>query len=198
MIFRNPTTHLSLPGRERPATARPLPDEELRLAVAWSGSRPERAALVGLAVGQALRPAQMRRLLLDDLNLGERMLVVAGKPWPLHALAFDALVAYLDYRRTRWPNTPNTHLLISQQTAAELGPVSNGWHKILMKPLGITLVELRQDRLLDELIAHGPDPLHFMAVFGCSDTTAMHYLRLAEQLIRDDPRFQRSQQPALE
>jgi hypothetical protein len=76
-----------------------------------------------------------------------------------------------------------------QQIAVALGQVRKSWHTILMKSLGITLVELRQDRLLDELIAHGPDPLYFMTVFGCSDTTALHYLRLAEQLLSDDPRF---------
>jgi hypothetical protein len=190
LIFRNPTTHLSLPSRDRLATARPLPDEELWRAVTWAAGRPGRAVLVGLAIGQALRPAQMRRLLLDDVSLGERMLVVDGQPWPLHDFTLNALTAYLDYRRTRWPNTRNPHLLISQQTAVEVGQVSKTWHKILMKPLGITLVELRQDRLLDELIAHGPDPLHFMTVFGCSNTTALAYLRIAEQLLSNDPRFQ--------
>lgn len=49
---------------------------------------------------------------------------------------------------------------------------------LLMKPLGITLAELRQDRLLDELVAQGLDPLHFQAVFDCGDTTALNYLRL--------------------
>ncbi|MDT5043565.1 MAG: hypothetical protein QOE51_4550 [Actinoplanes sp.] len=190
MIFRNPTTHLSLPSRERLAGARLLPDEELRRAVAWSTGSPERAILIGLAAGQALRPAQMRHLLLDDVNLGERRLVVDGQPWPLHSFTFEALTSYLDYRRTRWPNTQNPHLLISQQTAVELGEVSRTWHKILMRPLGITLVELRQDRLLDELIAHGPDPLHFQNVFGCSIETALNYLRIAEQLFSHDPRFQ--------
>ncbi|WP_155123670.1 MULTISPECIES: hypothetical protein [unclassified Actinoplanes] len=191
LIFRNPTTPLSLPGRDRLVAARPLPDEELRRAVSWAAGRPERTVLVGLAIGQALRPVQMRRLLVVDVNLGERMLVVEGQPWPLHDLTFNALTSYLDHRRTRWPNTRNPHLLITQQTAAEIGPVSKSWSKIVMKPLGITLVQLRQDRLLDELIAHGPDPLHFMTVFGCSDTTALRFLRVAEQLLGHDPRFRR-------
>jgi hypothetical protein len=105
-------------------------------------------------------------------------------------VAQGALTSYLDHRRSRWPNTQNPHLLISQQTAVELGEVSSTWHKIHMKPRGITLTELRRDRLLDEVTAHGPDPLHFQAVFGCSKETALKYLRLAEHLFSDDPRFQ--------
>lgn len=189
MIFRNPTTQLSLPADDRLPNARLLPDKELRRAIDWSTGKPERAVLVGLAVGQALRPAQMRRLLLDDVNLGERVLLVDGQPWPLHDLTLGALTSYLDHRRARWPSTQNPHLLISQQTAVEMGEVSSTWHKIHMKSLGITLTELRHDRLLDELTAHGPDPLHFQAVFGCSKETALKYLRLAEQLFSDEPRF---------
>ncbi|MFF0369869.1 hypothetical protein [Micromonospora sp. NPDC005087] len=189
MIFRNPTTQLSLPADDRLPNARLLPDKELRRAIDWSTGKPERAVLVGLAVGQALRPAQMRRLLLDDVNLGERVLLVDGQPWPLHDLTLGALTSYLDHRRARWPSTQNPHLLISQQTAVEMGEVSSTWHKIHMKSLGITLTELRHDRLLDELTAHGPDRLHLQAVFGCSKETALKYLRLAEQLFSDEPRF---------
>ena len=117
----------------------------------------------------------MLALRLDDVDLGERLMFINGWPCPLHALTYQALVGYLTYRRDRWTDTANTHLLITQQTAAETGPASRGWHKRIMRPLGITLEQLRHDRLLDEVRAHGPDPLHFQAVFGCSTSMAIEY-----------------------
>jgi hypothetical protein len=38
-----------------------------------------------------------------------------------------------------------------------------------------SLERIRRDRQVDELLATGPDPLHFMAVFGSSATTATLY-----------------------
>lgn len=177
-IFRNPTNRVGLPAVRSRLCPEPLTDDQLRAAVSWAGSRPERQILVALAAAQAFRPVQMLKLTLDDVDLGERLLFVDGWPYPLHALTHQALVAYLTYRRERWPDTANPHLLITAQTAVETGPASRGWHKRIMRPLGITLEQLRHDRLLDELRAHGPDPLHFRAVFGCSTSMAIEYARI--------------------
>ena len=43
---------------------------------------------------------------------------------PLDELTHRLLLEWLDYRRTRWPYTANPHLLINNQTAHKLGPVS--------------------------------------------------------------------------
>ena len=190
LIFRNPTTHLKLPMPDRLTNAAILQDQELRRAFDWARSRPERRILVAFAAAQALQPGQMRMALLDDVDLGERVIAINGDPRPLHELTYEALVDYLDYRRRRWPSTSNPHLLLTQQTAAEAGPVSKTWTKLVMRPLGITLRQLRHDRLLDELLAAGPDPLHFQAVFDCSQSMAMNYVEAAKRLLAQDPRFQ--------
>ena len=41
--------------------------------------------------------------------------------------------------------------------------------------MAASLERIRRDRQVDELLATGPDPLHFMAVFGSSATTATLY-----------------------
>jgi hypothetical protein len=174
-IFHNPTNRLALPAVGARTCPQPLADDQLRAAVTWARSRPERQMLVALAAAQAFLPAQMLALRLDDVDLGDRLMFIDGWPYPLHALTYRALVDYLTYRRDRWPDTANPYLLITQQTAVETGPASRGWHKRIMRPLGITLEQLRHDRLLDELRAHGPDPLHFQAVFGCSTSMAIEY-----------------------
>lgn len=184
LIFRNPVTHMSLPSTDESVRIRePLPDEELRRAIEWSAGNPARRALVALAAAQALMPAQMRAILLEDIDLPKRSLTLGANEIPLHDLAYDAIVTYLKYRRDRWPMTRNRHLLISQQTAYTEQAVSHTWQKKQIKTLGITLGRLRQDRLMEELITCGPDPLHFQIVFGVGETTAIKYVTAAKRLL---------------
>jgi hypothetical protein len=98
----------------------------------------------------------------------------------------------LDYRRTRWPNTANPHLLISQQTAFENGPVGQRWAAEIGWRQAATLERLRVDRQLEEALTHGPDPLHLAVVFDIDEKTAIRYAATARQLLetrieRDTP-----------
>ena len=59
------------------------------------------------------------------------------------------LLAWLDYRRRRRPNTASPHLLINQMTALETGPVSGWWIKHELHGQDATLERLRVDRQLE-------------------------------------------------
>ncbi|MFE7568799.1 hypothetical protein ACFU76_17850 [Streptomyces sp. NPDC057539] len=61
---------------------------------------------------------------LDDVDLGNRRLVLAGHARSLDDLTREMILARLDYRRQRWPNTANPHLIVSKHTAMDTRPVS--------------------------------------------------------------------------
>ncbi len=143
--------------------------------------------VVALAAVHAARPYAIRTLQLDDVDLGNRRLTVAGHSRPLDDLTRHALLDWLDHRRTRWPHTANPHLLVTQQTAHEIGPVSRAWMARTFARMGITLEQLRVDRQLDEALTRGPDPLHLAAVFDLDAKTAVPYANNARQLL-DAPR----------
>jgi hypothetical protein len=65
----------------------------------------------------AARPGTIRELHLDDVDLGNRRLTVAGRSRPLDDLTRHVLLAWLEHRSRRWPGTANPHLIINQQTA---------------------------------------------------------------------------------
>lgn len=125
-------------------------------------------------------------LQLDDVDLGDRRLVLAGNARPLDELTYRALLGWLDYRRTRWPSTANPHLLITQQTALETGPAGKLWTTKAFRGLAATLERLRVDRQLEEALTHGPDPLHLTTVFGIDEKTAIRYATAARQLLETD------------
>ena len=180
-IFRNPATGIRgrpAPPRRRPA-ARPT-DIDRR-----AGRRDHTSRPAGARAGRRpRRPTQSDpRLLLDDVDLGNRRLIVAGRTRPLDDLTRHVLLDWLDYRRTRWPNTANPHLLINQQTAMETGPVSSVSFTQALRGQAATLERLRVDRQLDEALTRGPDPLHLAAVFGLDDKTAIRYADAARQLL---------------
>ena len=142
-----------------------------------------RLALV-LAAVHAARPKAIRELCLDDVELGNRRLIIGGRVRPLDDLTRQVLLDWLGYRRTRWPNTANPHVILSQQTALETGPVSKVWLTSAFRRLDATLERLRVDRQLDEALSCGPDPLHLAAVFGLDDKTAIRYADNARQLLQ--------------
>jgi hypothetical protein len=85
---------------------------------------------------------------------------------------------WLRYRHQRWPGSPNPHLLVSQQTAADTSPVDYSWIRGMFVPLGVRSARLRQDRILDEA-RHTADPVHLVRVFGITAGTAMIYVQAA-------------------
>lgn len=140
--------------------------------------------LVALAAVHAARSKAIRELLLDDIDLGNRRLTIAGKTRPLDDLTHRLLARWLDYRRTRWPNTANPHLVINQQTAHKLTPVSAHWIGNGFRGQHANLERLRVDRQLEEALTHGPDPLHLAVVFGLDQKTAIRYATSARQLLQ--------------
>jgi len=45
--------------------------------------------------------------------------MIAGRTRPIDELTYAALVDWLAYRRSRWPDTVNPHLIIDQMSAVK-------------------------------------------------------------------------------
>ncbi|WP_198145492.1 site-specific integrase [Frankia sp. EAN1pec] len=181
VIFRNPAVRLRVPQRADPVW-QPLRPDELARTVATATTVHARL-FVALAAVHAARVGQIRALQLDDVDLGNRRITIAGHDRPLDDLTHQTLLAWLEHRRTRWPVTANRHLVISPCTAGGLGPVSYPCLARPLRGLPATLDRLRVDRQLEEALTSGADPLHVAAVFGVSDATAIRYADNARQLL---------------
>lgn len=181
VVFRNPTRRIRV-GERKSKLIEPLRPQQIQSAVA-AATRPADRLIVALAAVHAARTGAIRALQLDDVDLGNRRLTVAGRARPLDALTHHALLAWLDYRRTRWPNTANPHLVINQITAHELGSVTQHWIAASFRGQDVTLEQLRVDRQLEEALTQGPDPLHLCLVFGLDEKTAIRYADAARQLL---------------
>ncbi|MGH3856008.1 MAG: integrase [Pseudonocardiaceae bacterium] len=180
-IFRDPTARIRV-GRQDYKVVQPLTPDEIAKAVTVA-TTPAVRLILALAAVHAARPKAIRDLLLDDIDLGNRRIVITGHARPLDELTHRAILNWLDSRRTRWPNTANPHLLITQQTALETGPVGRHWVTEAVRRQAATLERLRVDRQLEEALTHGPDPLHLSIVFGLDEKTAIRYAAAARQLL---------------
>jgi hypothetical protein len=138
---------------------------------------------VALAAVHAARPGAIRALQLDDTDLGNRRITIAGRAHPLDDLTRRLLLAWLEHRRRRWPNTANPYLIINMNTALETGPVSSWWIERELRGQATTLDRLRIDRQLEEALVHGPDALHLAEVFGMDEKTAIRYADSARALL---------------
>ncbi|PZS35157.1 MAG: integrase [Pseudonocardiales bacterium] len=182
-VFADPTTRIRI-GRHDYGVILPLHPDDLGEAVSVATTPAVRLALA-LAAVHAVRPKTIRELLLDDIDLGSHQLIIAGRVRPLDDLTRHAVLAWLEHRRTRWPNTANPHLILSQQSAMETGPVSGVWLTNAFRGRAATLERLRIDRLLDEALTHGPDPLRLASVFGIDEKTAIRYAESARVLLAE-------------
>ncbi|NBE93951.1 hypothetical protein FE391_08350 [Nonomuraea sp. KC401] len=63
--------------------------------------------MIALAGVHAARAADMLALHLDDVDLGNRRIVIAGRACPLDDLTHRLLLDWLRHRTARWPNTAN-------------------------------------------------------------------------------------------
>jgi len=183
IVFRNPTNRIKLPRLDDPVW-QPLSAGEIEHTMA-AATTPQARLFVVLAAVHAARPGAIRALTLNDVDLGNRRLTIAGRERPLDELTHRVLREWLDHRRRRWPNTANPHLLISARTAVGLGPVSAAWVNPGLRGLPATLERLRIDRQLEEALATGGDPLHVAAVFEISETTAIRYAANARRLVQE-------------
>jgi integrase len=183
VIFRNPAAGIHMSARA-PAIWQPLTDDEIAQAIR-AATTPQAKVCVVLAAVHAARPGHIRALQLEDIDLGNRQIVIAGHRRPLDELTHRILLDWLDHRRRQWPHTANRHLLISKESALHHGPVSAPWI-LNLRGQPATLERLRIDRQLEEALASGGDPLHVASVFGVSQTTAIRYALNALKLIGDD------------
>jgi len=117
---------------------------------------------------------------------GTSLLNLTGRSRRLDDLTLQAVLAWLEFRRQRWPNTANPHLIINQQTAMDTTPVNFIWLSQTLRGQTATLGRLRVDRQLEEALFHGPDPLHLAEVFGFDEKTAIRYAAAARQLLEAD------------
>ncbi|MFC9388431.1 hypothetical protein [Streptomyces venezuelae] len=94
---------------------------------------------------------------------------------PLDDYTAAAISWYLAYRQRRWPNGTNPHLLITRNTATTTTSVGTFWMDRLVKELPVGVDRLRQDRILEEALANGADPLHLAHVFSLGAKASLRY-----------------------
>lgn len=138
---------------------RPLPTDPFSPGAVqrWPSQASCQRLIVALA---AARATAIRRLTLDDLDLPNRRIIIAGHPQRLGELPHQRLLAWLAQRRITWPKTPNRHVLINAKTALGTGPVSAEYLKRHLLHQGVYLERIRGDRVLHEPLTVGADPLH--------------------------------------
>jgi hypothetical protein len=180
LTFADPTRHLS-GGRAAGRTVLPITAEEIR-AAGQAAVTPAQRLAIALAAVHAARPKAIRELTLDDIELPSRRITLAGHRQRLGELTCNALLAWLGYRRATWPDTANRHVLVSRISALGTRPVSPDYldkHQLR----GISLDRIRRDRILQEALATGADPLHLALVFNIDHTNAMAYANTARNLL---------------
>ncbi|BFO18189.1 hypothetical protein SHKM778_45770 [Streptomyces sp. KM77-8] len=184
-IFKNPTSRIRVGQREE-GVIQSLEPEHINGSIA-AVTHPADRLILALAAVHATRPAAIRRLRLDDLDIGNRRLSIDGRTRPLDELTLQGIWEWLEFRRFRWPDTANPHLLINEHTALGTGLI--GKSSVAGPALHrqtATLERLRMDRQLEEALAHGPDPLHLAEVFGLTEKTAIRYANSARALLERD------------
>jgi integrase len=180
LIFRDPTLGIRGGTRERQVW-QPLHQHEIDAAVA-AATTPQARLYVALAAIHGARPGQIREMLLDDVDLPNRRLTIAGLQRPMDDLTADLLTQWLKHRRDRWPNTANPHLFVTRESALRDTPPSNAWI-LNLRGSGVTVERLRIDRQLEEARANRGDPLLQAELFGVCATTAVHYATNAIHLL---------------
>lgn len=183
VIFRNPARGIRGAARVDPVRQR-LSDDDISRTVG-AARTPQARLCVTLAAVHAARTGQIRALHLDDVDLGNGRITIAGTPRPLDDLTRRVLLDWLRHRAGRWPSTANPHLLISKTTALRHGPVSAGFI-IDLRGMPASLERLRIDRQLEEALAQAGDPLALAAMFGIAESTAITYAINARRLLDAD------------
>jgi integrase len=105
LVFANPAVRLKAgdPG----GSLLPMTEAEIR-AVEQAATSPAQRLIVALAAVHAARWAAIRDLILDDLDLPNRRITIAGHPQRLGELTYRVLRAWLGHRRATWPRTPTS------------------------------------------------------------------------------------------
>ena len=154
LTFADPTRHLS-GGRGAGRAVLPMTAEQIR-AAGQAAVTPAQRLAIALAAVHAARPRPSANSPSTTSTCPP-----AHHPrrhrQPLGELTRNALLAWLGYRRATWPDTANRHVLLSRISALGTGPVSPDYldkHQLR----GISLEQIRRDRILQEALATGGDP----------------------------------------
>ncbi|WP_146104289.1 site-specific integrase [Nonomuraea solani] len=124
-IFRNPTRGIKV-GQQPNRLAQPLAPDDVDQAV-QAATTPAARLVLMLAAVHAARPGAIRALLLEDVDLGNRRLTIAGRPRPVDDFTHQILLEWLAQHRQPPPahqpdersrNGPGQHHLLRQDTAA--------------------------------------------------------------------------------
>jgi hypothetical protein len=148
---------------------------------------PGQRLTVALAAVHAARWEAIRALTLDDLDLPNRRITIAGHPQRLGDLSHQALRAWLDHRHAAWPHTPSRHVLVSGRTALGDQPASRGHVNFHLKPHDVSVERIRRDPILHEALTRRPDPLHLTLMSGISERPASQHARIARDLLAEPP-----------
>lgn len=182
IVFANPTARLADAGGER--SLMPMSDAEI-LAVEQCVVTPAQRLVVALAAVHAARPATIRHLTIDHVDMPNRRITLEGIVQPLGGLTHRALRSWTEHRRDTWPHTPNRHLVISRGTSRGVGPIGHTYLTNRLLPAGVNIDRIRKDRVLHEALTVGADPLHLALVFNLAHTTAGRYAHFAQTLLDD-------------
>ncbi|WP_378073447.1 hypothetical protein [Actinoplanes subglobosus] len=145
-----------------------------------AATNPAQRLILALAAAHAARAGSIRQLTLDDLDLPYHRGTLAGYTERLSDIALHALRAWLKHRKTTWPHSPNRHVLISERTAIAKTPVSQMHLQRQMRRLGVTIDRIRQERILQEALTAGADPLHLSLMFHLSVSRTDKYAEIAQ------------------
>ncbi|MET7849968.1 hypothetical protein ABZT48_17385 [Streptomyces avermitilis] len=120
-IFKSPTSRIRV-GRREDGGIQPLEPEHNNGSIA-AVTHPADRLILALAAVHAARSAAIRRLQLDDLDIGNRRPTVDGRTRRLDELTLQVAWEWLEFRRHRWPDTADPYLLINKHTAPGTGPI---------------------------------------------------------------------------
>jgi hypothetical protein len=168
LVFVNPTN--GIPGG--PLVRRtPLPADLGAVRRVLADNDPVVAAMGALVAFHAMTCKQLTVVKLTDMHDGR--LGIGGRNVVLAEPVRDRLATYLDFRSHRWPNTANPYLFIHFRSAIKIAPVNTDW---ISNRLGGLAQIMREDRIVDELLATGGDLRRVCDLFGLSIAGAQRYM----------------------
>jgi hypothetical protein len=167
LIFMNPTRGI---GTTPVSRSVPLPLDTAAIRTALNSPDPAIALAVALVAFHAVTSRELQELKLTDIVDGR--LTLRGRVIPLADPVRVRLTAWLDHRGCTWPGSINPHLFVSRRSAPRFVPVGRQfpWHNTRLRPQA-----LREDRILQEIIATGGDVRRICDLFDLSINAALRY-----------------------
>ncbi len=180
LVFSDPTRYIRV-GKMLHSVPTPLAPHQLVEVAQRAAAEPALRLVLALASVHALSALEIRTVLLEQIDLPNDRVTLRGVDRPLDAYTRSAVADYLRLRQQTWPRTRNPHLIVTKHTAHEGGAATHNWMSAWLRELGLTITQLRMDRILEEAIATCGDALHLANMFNLSSTTATRYANAVHQ-----------------